>query len=86
MVIPRQVPIPDAKLAASVYRIDLYHRFTRASLGSAHDGEGCSMLESKPTCGLIANLPKCLSLVVHKFCTADEERCEKGYGWVSAKP
>ena len=67
LAIPRQVSIPDAKLAASVYRIDLYRRFTRASLGPAHGGEGCYMLESRLTRGLVANLPKCLSLVVHKF-------------------
>ena len=36
------------------------------------------------TCSIVANLPKCLSLVVHKFCTADKEHCEQGYGQVCA--
>ena len=43
------------------------------------------MLEGRPTCDLVAKLPQCWSLAVHKFCAASEECCEQGYGSVCIK-
>ena len=54
--------------------------------GQPDGGESCIVLESRLTLSLVANLPKCLLLVVHEFRTAGEERCEQGYEWVCAKP
>ena len=54
--------------------------------GQPDCGESCIVLESGPTRSLVANFPKCSSLVVCKFRTAGEERCERGYGRVCAKP
>ena len=54
--------------------------------GQPYGGESCIVLESQPTCSLVATIPKRLSLVVHEFCTAGEERWKQGYGQVCAKP
>ena len=40
------------------------------------------MLESGPTCSLVAKLPQRSSLVVREFCAAGEEWCEQAYGHV----
>ena len=54
--------------------------------GQPDGGESCIVLESGLTRGLVANLLKHLSLLVCKFYTAGEERCEQGYRWLCAKP
>ena len=36
-------------------------------------------------CDLVAKLPQCLFLAVHKFCAASEECCEQSYGSVRIK-
>ena len=53
--IPMQGPIPDAKLAARVYRIIASSVLRR---GQPDSGESCVMLQSRPTCSLIAKFPQ----------------------------
>ena len=81
--IPAQAPIPDAKLAARVYQIDLHHHFTRASSRPARQWRKLYHARSGPTRSLVANLPM---LVIREFCTAGKEKWEQGYGWVCVKP
>ena len=42
-------------------------------------GESCIMLESGPTCSLIAKLSQHLLLVVCEFHSAGEQHSEQGY-------
>ena len=55
-----------------------------SSLHHASSRRSCIVLESGPTCTLIANLPKCLSLLLREFLTAGVEHCEQDYGRVLA--
>ena len=65
--IPVQVPTQDAKLAARGYRINLHHRFARASSRSVRRWKCCIVLESGPTHSLVAKFPQHLSLTVREF-------------------
>ena len=44
------------KLAVRVYQINLQCQFTRASLRQADGGESCIVVESEPTCSLVAKV------------------------------
>ena len=68
-----QVPTLDAKLAARGYRIDLHHRFARASLSRPEGGESCIMLENGLNRSLVAKLTQRSSLAVGEFHAASEE-------------
>ena len=51
--------------------------------GQPNSGEGCIMLQSGPTCSLLAKFPHIQSsLAVCEFCASVDERCERGHGWV----
>ena len=62
--ISTQAPIPDAKLVARVYQIDLHCRLPVLRQGQPDGRESCIVLESGPTRSLVAKLPTRLSLVV----------------------
>ena len=71
--IPAQAPIPDAKLAVRVYRIDLHIVASPVLCRGQPDGErlhgGFTVLESGLTRSLVANLLKRSSLVVREIRT-----------------
>ena len=67
--IPLQAPIPDAKLASKgteSIHLCCPHK--------PNGWESCIVLESGPSLSLVAKLLQCLSLAVHKFHIAIEER------------
>ena len=53
--------------------------------GQPDGGESCIVLESGPIRSLVAKLPQHLSLAVHEFRAASNDRCEQGYRRVCAK-
>ena len=53
--------------------------------GPPNSGKSCIVLQSRPTCSLVAKfLSVQSSLAVCEFCAAEEERCEQGHGQVCA--
>ena len=73
-IIPAQVPTQEVKLAARGYYINLHHWFAlNCFVGPAWQWKTRVVLESGPTCGLIARLPQRSLLAVCEFCAASEE-------------
>ena len=53
--------------------------------GPPNSGKSCIVLQSRPTCSLVAKfLSVQSSLAVCEFHAAEEERCERGHGQVCA--